>query len=248
MKKWLFILALLSTASLSAQSNRTVFPAGFENQNGDLHDSILIAPYQIQELFRASSLTPTWQGPVSITAIAFRVNDGNIPRYNSVIPQLEVRLSTSSRAPEQMVLNYLQNRGPDEKTVYLHSSVALSGASRQPINPFDLRLTFDQPFFYDSRSGNLFMYISTGTGGAFPGASTIDSQGFSDLSSTPVAAVGESLPAGGGQLVLPYSLITQFSWVSVPEPSSLTFMFAGACSLYFFRKKPASKNAFHPPA
>lgn len=207
-----FLILLIAAVQTIGQTNRTVVPAGFENQAGNTSDSILFTQSQIQQLFRASALQ--WDGPVQITGVAFRVTDGT-SSFSAVVPRIEIYMSTSALAPERLTPNYFSNRGPDETAVFLRDNVFLIGRAGQNVNPFDLRVTFDQPFTYDSSRGNLLMYIKTFGSGV--GARNIDSQIYAgNLANSPVVSTGTSAPFGG---IAGYALINEFSTVAVPEPS-----------------------------
>ena len=213
-----------------AQPSQAVFPTEFSNQNGNTGDIILADPDEIQQLFRPSAFAGQWQTPVEITGIAFRVADG-APAYSATVPSLQINLSTSARTPETMARSYLANKGADETTVYLHNNIFFSSPDTPPINPFGIQITFDKPFIYDPTKGSLLMDFISGGTSSYSGSALISSQLYHSLSSSPGAAVSPNNPLGAPNTVLPYALITEFSWTPIPEPSTIGLLVTGAAAL-----------------
>lgn len=242
-RKFAFVAAFVCAASSVLAQGTTqavVVPFGFENQNGNSNDGIFESAGHFQELFRATSFTSEWKTPVAITGIAFRVADGVPLSLQATVPQLEIRFSTSSHAPENMSTIYGANKGADETTVFLHDNVSLFGRAGQPVNPFDIAITFDQPFVYDPKLGNLLMYV---TASAIVGRGTqIDAHGYGSLDVSPASYVGSTGPFGDFQVV-PYSLVTEFSWIAVPEPSALSLI---GMALACLAAKSLGRRSFHP--
>jgi hypothetical protein len=227
MKTWLWILLGVSSVvgveraeAQSLETNRTVLPPGFENQPGNANGGLLLEGQTYQQMFPGSSFDRVTSTPIKITGIAFRVEEKAAAGYLAVIPRVEIHLSTSARSLEQMSTSWNLNKGPDEAMVYLHDNVSLFGAAAQPVSPFDLRFQLDTPFVYDPKSGNLaMMFIVASTPGR---ASTIDAHFFSEQNSP-------SMAFGPGFLVpTPYGVITEFSFIAVPEPKTSSLVCGGA--------------------
>lgn len=212
--KLLAVLAAVFYSTAEAQTNKTVAPSGFEGQNGNSADSTFQSPTELQQLFRGSSLATDWARPVAITAIAFRVTDGAVGSFNATIPRVEIRLSSTSRSPEQMALTWDANKGSDGSTVYLHDNVSLFASAGRSVNPFELWFELDRPFVYDPSSANLLLFIKTS--GTMPaGTRSVDSHGYSTFDSTvPFASFGSTFSTPSA-----YGLVTEFSAFVVPEPS-----------------------------
>jgi hypothetical protein len=215
MKQWILVACLSVNTTWGQSTMHTVVPFGFENENGNSNDGIFESGGTFQELFRASYLATQWQTPVALTEVAFRVSEGVPLSLQATVPRLEIRFSTSSRSPENMSLFYSANRGVDETTVFLHDNVPLSGTAGQPINPFDIRVTFDRPFVYDPKIGNLLMYMNAS--GISGRGVQVDAQGYASLGASPAGYVGTTF---GQNQIAPFVLVTQFSFVAVPEPSA----------------------------
>jgi hypothetical protein len=232
MNRWLIVVGLSVGLAWSANGQSTttsVFPVGLDNQTGNsgivLFSSNPDPINQYQQLFRSSELQKAWQTPVSISAVAFRVNNG-ASAFQAVIPTVEIRFSTSATPLEQMSSNYAQNKGSDELTVFLHQNVALSGAGGAGPNPFDIRFNFDRPFVYDPSKGNLLMYIATGFEVSGK-SSQLDAQEYATFSGTPVISFGNGYLGPS-----PVGLVSQFSSTTVPEPK--LFQLAVLSGVIFF--------------
>jgi hypothetical protein len=242
MKRSILVFLFFLADCVFAQTRKTVFPLGFENQPGNSQEATFsgIVP-TYQELFRASSLATAWQTPVEITAVAFRVGEGGGP-FDATIRHVEIRLSTSAKAPEQMVQSYFSNRGADERVVFVHDNVPILTSSAQPLNPFEVKFQFDTPFRYDPALGHLLMYIAnTGPAGPVAHDQSLDSHLYGDVNpNVPIASFGGggfSAPVAGG-------LVTEFTWTTVPEPEVTELLFIGALvgGIQLLRKRRPDVN------
>jgi hypothetical protein len=218
----IFIAALAAcTLSWAGETNQTVFPESFKNEVGDGALALftpLVPTYQ--QLFAPTTFANVWNGPVSISQIAFRVTDG-ASAFNSTVPHIEIHLSTSLKTPQNMSQTWQENRGVDAAIVYNHDDVSISSPGGDGINPFQVVFRLDQPFTYDPSNGSLLMYIESINGN--PGASSLDAQTFSSLASSPF---GSSI---NQKQVNAYGMITEFTWTSIPEPNAIILLFVGLC-------------------
>jgi hypothetical protein len=230
MKRWIFLFVCFAESAFAQGTMQTVVPFGFQNQSGNGASQLFLGG-ETQDLFRASYMATAWTTPVAITGVAFRVAGGF--SMDVVIPSIEIRASTSSRVPETMSQAYAANRGADEVLVFGHSNVHLVGSGGPGVNPFDLKLTFDQPFLYDPATGSLLLDFRIGTP-APGGTSAVDSQSYAQLGGAPAASVFQ-----GGAFVGQVgagSHIIQFQTVSVPEPGILWLSIPGGLSLWLRRR------------
>jgi hypothetical protein len=223
------VLSVVGVERVGAESlvtNRTVLPVppDLAIQPGNATDSSLQVESSYQQLLRGSSLSSVWTTPVRITGIAFRVEEHAIAGFAAVIPKVEIRLSTTGRSLERMSQSWDVNKGGDEKIVYQHDNVSLFGAAAEPFSPFDLRFELDEPFLYDPKAGNLAMLFVT-SGSASSGAREIDASFFGAMN-TPSMAFRQDFAAP-----TPYGLVSEFSWVAVPEPKTWWLVCGGAALL-----------------
>lgn len=202
-------LILASTFGWSA-TNQSIIPIGLETRNGNAADNIWFQDTTNDrwQLFASSALP--WSGSVSITGLSFRVDEGQAA-MNTVVPRVEIRISTSPQTPATMSTLYSVNVGPDEALVFAHDNVAISSPGGAGPNAFGISFQFDQPFVYNPAAGSLFFRFNTF--GRTPFAEPVD------LESGQTGA-GYFAP---GIFTTPVNLalVTEFEWTAVPEPSSM---------------------------
>jgi hypothetical protein len=208
-------VALIASAP-APQTNVTVVLTGYENQNGNQSLGTFRGPGEAQQLYRGSALAAVWPMPVLINSLSFRVQEGDLA-YNGTITSLEIRLSTSSRTPERMSVQWANNAGEDVKTVFSHNNIPILATGTSPVNPFEVTFQLDQPFEYDPAAGSLAMYLRLGGTETYDGSKLVDGNssalfGYLDTSTPVVSSRG---------------LVTEFGWIPIPEPSagSLTCIF-----------------------
>jgi hypothetical protein len=233
-KRLVFIGLLVATGFIhAAETNQVVLPPGLENKGGNFNNEKLQLPGEVQQIYASSLFSSPTQSPILITEIAFRVVDGLSRNYNATIPYVEIQLSTSVRTPAQMSKFWSQNHGADVSTVYAHDDVRLSATGTQVVNPFELRFQLDHPFLFDSRNGGLAMLLKTSGNGEFLGGTVVDAQAYGPLTASSFVAGMDSqtnlAPDG-------YGIITQFSFVTVPEPSSVALI-GMAFGVFLFRQR-----------
>jgi hypothetical protein len=220
MKTWSWILlGVLSlgverSGAQSLETNRTVLPPGLETQPGNTYFPLFSSAADLQQFFRSSTFPSA--GPVQITSVAFRVGRG-LGSFSAVIPTVRIHLTTSTRTPEQMTSNWNLNKGSDDAIVYDHFSVSLFSQANQQVNPFDLRFDLDTPFVYDPRLGSLAMMLDIVPASSI-GTQTLD---VSDSAALGFYVKGILAPISRG-------LVTEFSWVAIPEPEIASLLIGPA--------------------
>lgn len=225
---------LIFVATSFAQTNKTVFPTELATQEGNQALALftgLVPEYQ--ELFRVRSLRAFGDTSVNITGLSLRVN-GVSGSMDAVVPRFEIRVSTTSRTPENMSKFYSVNVGPDELLVYAHDNIHLVSTDAPSPRPFDLKFPFDQPFSYDPKAGNLLIDLRH-TDGIGPLASSVDAHGYPTFGESPVGSFFTSSvgPDSSG-------VVLQFDWVAIPEPGVWALL--GLGSLLFIARKHATER------
>lgn len=197
----------------------TVVPAEFENVAGSGATQVpLFTPPDVipryQQVYAASELVSLIGQ--DITAMAFRLDENSGDQFpGAVYSDLRIRLSTTSRAVDDLLLDLDQNVGADEVEVFGGSFPlgALEGDASP--NPFDFVIPFDTPFQYGG--GNLLMEINII--GAAILSSTLDG---ADSNSD---SVSRAYMVNGGTTSDSEGVITEFI---VPEPSTAALLAIGA--------------------
>jgi hypothetical protein len=165
-----------------------------------------------------------------ITGFAFRP-DAAVTVSRSVTFDIELRLSTTLKTPDDLETTYQNNVGPDETVVLtdvLQMSTEAAGPPEGP-RPFDYVIEFTTPFFYDPADGNLLVDIISPTGYS---PATLDDQ---DSSLAQVSGLGATSITGSRNFRGP---VMQF--IFVPEPSTAALSAIGWICLLRWRRKIAA--------
>jgi hypothetical protein len=225
-------VALLQFCGFSA-TNQVVVPAGLENAEGSTRDSVLKGgPAERNVVISSATLPPSWNTPVIITALAFRLEGQSTFSFNAVVPRLEIRLSTTTRTPATMGNLYSDNAGPDSIVAFAHDDVHLTSENGPGPTPFGLFLPLDRPFLYNANSGNLLYNLKI-SGGSFAGSGDIDAQGLGGGAFATTVPGITTVPL----FVMP---VTEFSWIAIPEPKVSVLLFLGVPAVIMIRKRGSS--------
>ncbi len=180
-----------------------------------------------------SSLT----GPSWITQIAFRPDFQFGNAFSSVLPDLQINLSTmpSGSNPNMLNTTFASNVGADDTVVFARGALSLSSSpgTLVPEN-FDLVITLTTPFLYDPSNGGLLLDVRNYGGGLttlfdaqFHTADGIGAV-FRSSNGIPGPGLGVDAPTG---LLDHTGLVTRFTFQPVPE---LSTFFAGTLLLLPF--------------
>jgi hypothetical protein len=150
-------------------TNLLVVPRTLEKRDIYFGGQTLAQAGRSQQVYAASEFPPH---AILITELRFRPNmDGWA--FSASIANLEVRLSTTSKSPRELELEFARNTGSDETLVYsgvLNISSAFKGPDEGP-KEFDIFLPLKTPFTYDPSRGNLLLDIRNHSGAHVPGLS-----------------------------------------------------------------------------
>lgn len=110
--------------------------------------------------------------PMVIAGIAFRSSSVNFWTPDGffqqgafgplTIPEIEIRLSTTQKAPYGLSPTFADNVGQDETIVYRQGPLTLSSAgthASERIFQFDIVINFTTPFDYNPEEGNLLLEV-----------------------------------------------------------------------------------------
>ena len=120
--------------------------------------------YRIQEVYGAQNFAVT--DALHITELRYRPDTTYGRAFSTIVGNIEIRLSTTTRAPDGLSEGYAQNPGPDETLVHsgaLAISSQFIGPPGEPKN-FDIIIPLQTPFTYNPAAGNLLVDIRNFTG------------------------------------------------------------------------------------
>jgi hypothetical protein len=124
---------------------------------------ILVGSIRYQQVYAASEFGCPG-GPRDITAISFRPDEFAVP-ISYTLPFAEIRLSTTSGAPDALIPVFADNVGIDDELVYSGSLTVSTAATGGPPGDFDVVIPLDAPFQYDPTQGNLLLDVTIPTAG-----------------------------------------------------------------------------------
>ena len=148
-----------------------IFPNASETQEGNFNN---IFPFSIgpsfqryQQVFLASEIVFASRQEF-ITQILFRPDAIFGNAFSSIIPDIQINLSTTSAAPDHLSTTFASNVGNDDTVVFNRGSLSLSsthtGAVTGP-KEFNIIINLSTPFLFNLNRGNLLLDVRVFTGG-----------------------------------------------------------------------------------
>jgi acid phosphatase len=137
-----------------------------QGNTGNLFPLFSSKPIRYQQVFAKSQFSRFAAGGDMINSIAFRAHAPGVS-FSGSVPQLQVRLSTTSKNPDALSSTFAGNIGADDTQVFSGPlTVAINNsASPSAVNTFDIVITFTTPFHYNPATGNLLVDIQNIQGG-----------------------------------------------------------------------------------
>jgi hypothetical protein len=226
----LALLVLFAGSASFGQAVSFVVPADAEIREGDTSASPLDMgiPTRFQQVYDASAFSAFPQG-LSVGQLAFRGDAFNGHGFGTVISNIEIHLSTTSRSVNSLSPVFDQNVGPDDKMVIGRAAFRLQGdgGTSGTTWPFSTVLDFvENQFLYYPTAGNLLLDIKV-----FSGVRTARFDAFDRPGGTvsSVFGFGTSFPSSGQATSL--GLATKFFVLAVPEPSVAAMLVFGLAGL-----------------
>jgi hypothetical protein len=227
------VLALLALASPPAEAASIVVPNNLATTEGNDANFLPFAPSpseRYQQVYGASQFSSLIGGGF-ITQIIFRPDGFVGAAFTSTLPSIRIDLSTTSAAPDALSSTFASNVGANDTIVYgglTGAPLTLSSANTGPAGgpkDFDIVINLSSPFFYDPTLGNLLLDVRNFGGGMTTFFDAENTAGDS------VSRVG-TLAGGNGNSATAdlndtLGLVTQFTFVAVPEPATLALVVVG---------------------
>ena len=159
-----------------------IFPSRLETQEGNFNNIFPFnsgSPLQrYQQVFLASEIVFASRQEF-ITQILFRPDAIFGNAFSSIIPDIQINLSTTSAAPDHLSTTFANNVGNDDTVVFNRGSLSLSsthtGAVTGP-KEFNIIINLSTHFLFNLSHGNLLLDVRVFTGGfttAFDAENTV---------------------------------------------------------------------------
>ena len=214
------MMVVVGFRPVAANEINLVSPPGLDNVDGNASGADTNDPLRAQRLHLASEFA-SLDRPHYITAIALRADKDQQTTVTGESSQFTMSLSTTSIT--DLSATFADNIGPDNTLVFdgpISLIYPATGPAGGP-HPFGTAIVFDTPYLYDPSQGNLMVDTNT------PVEST-GSDGFLfDLEETPNFSLSGGDPNATSGGVSTLQLVTQFTLVPVPEPSSAILLTCG---------------------
>src|SRR5882762_9208339 len=207
-------LVALCAASNAASFVSVFVPNSLENTDGN---NATVAPFSIgadtiryQQVYGASEFLGLAPFGGDITVISFRDDIVFGGSFDKELPNIEIRLSTTTRGPDTLSSDFSENRGSDETIVLGPGPLAVDGARGAIVG-----INLAHRFSYNPQAGNLLMEVVNVGGGTTTAFDAVNVQGDSV---SRVFALGSS---GNRPVIDSARLVTDFIIIPVPEPNTL---------------------------
>jgi hypothetical protein len=220
-------VALLLTAisPIRAQTNTLVVPSDLANNYGSIGDDPLFYG-SVQLIYGSAEFEAAPTDIIEITGFSWRVDDASSESLDITIPAMKLILGAYPGPPSGISDFFQQNLGPNPVTVLFTQNPVHLVAERGL--GFNAHFAFQTPFFYDRRVGPLVMQIGSATrfGSSF---------GFDAEDSSENVLLYQE-PIDGRLVKIGETLVTEFSYLPVPEPAPLLVALLGTLLLFWRRE------------
>ncbi len=214
---------LISFCVRAEQTQKLAIPVEYADRFGS--GSFQFGSFQ--QVYGFSQFESISEPQIEIQGIGFRWAPGS-DALQTVIPAIEIHMSTSFKQLWQMTGVRGDNRGQDYKLVYTRIDLPINVVPAGTPREYGSVFMFDEPFVYDRNSGQLVLDFDVF--GEIPGGTEIGYDNHQIIDSG-------KLIFGFGYPPLNIVFATEFYFVPVPEPGSLTIGLLGIVIFINYRKR-----------
>lgn len=148
-----------------------IFPNRLETQEGNFNSvfpfSIGSSLQRYQQVFSAKEFVSASRQEF-ITQILFRPDAMFGNAFSSIIPDIQLNLSTTSAAPDHLSTTFADNVGNDDTVVFNRGPLSLSSIDTGAVvgsKEFNIIINLSTPFLFNLSYGNLLLDVRVFTGG-----------------------------------------------------------------------------------
>lgn len=163
---WRVAACLIALAVGIAQAGEVVVPTSLENVEGNQGNVFpfgLGISYRYQQVYAATEFDPS--EPLLITEIRFRPDFVSGGSFSTVLPDVQINMSTTGNAPDLLSSAFADNVGADDTIVFDGALPLSSNATGPGPFDFDVVITLSTPFLYDPLEGDLLLDVRNFGGG-----------------------------------------------------------------------------------
>lgn len=241
-RRWVaFVFGLCGAFAALAQGT-FVMPSSFANRMGSQGMALILPgpggdtiPLRIQQVFGSSDMTLPY-GVCYVTGVNFRLTalvGGSSSSLNAVVPDIEMRLSTTYTVVDHLSSFFVNNTGSDETVVLPRGPLQVTGTyvPGQAVQPFSVHISFAEPFLFNhSPEKNLVLDIIN-----YQGSSTRVAFDAVQLQNDSVSVVGSNRLTEGNSSTL--GLVAQFEFREIPEPSVRVLLILAGCVCFLVHSR-----------
>jgi hypothetical protein len=234
------VIMILALSGARGAERLISVPPGFGN-SATLYPFLILQEQtfsmRYQQVYGANAFSALEPTDRYLTRLCFP-EDENAQGAMSSPTNLEIRLSTTSKAPDALSTNFAENVGPDETVVFASADPQFT----IPNPDHALVLTLPKPFVYTPAKGNLLLDVRIQTAGlAEPFEWWLDAQ--ADPGDAISRAYAKSADATAATVMDTVGVCTVFQFDSVPSLHIYTSRF-GTPTNWFAIEWPTQPTVF----
>src|SRR5215467_304206 len=207
------ILMLAGIHSSQAAEVKIVLPSAYEDVEGEGEVDSDLAPYRYQQVFPAEEFAALGNQPHWLVRSTWRPDQSVTSPLTVQLPDVQVRLSTTQRGPDDLSLEFDDNFGSDVMQYYRGPFITVADAHSGPGPRAFYHVDYPAvitPYLYDPSKGNLLWDLIAWQGESPARADQIPGMQTALYVSDPLGSQGQRTPAA----------VFQFTFVPMPKLSN----------------------------